>query len=753
MKKIIDFIIRKPWFILSIVIIITGIFGYGLTKLETQNTWESELPKYDPKVVTKERIEEIFGKKDILLIGIETDNVFTHATLTKIKALEEDIKAIKGVIPDEVVSIVSVNNITGSNDGLDVGMFMQNIPQDEKSLHKLKESAIHNEMLVDRIISQDASFTAIVAHIEEGYKEEYIYDEVSALLQKYSGSEHIYMTGDPIQQKEIDYGIKGDLQHLLPLALLILLGIYLFAFRTKTGVILPIIVVVLSIVWTMGFMGLAGYKMTVVSSTIPILMLVISGSYGLHFMAKFYILYAHETDVITPRKLATQLMFRPIMLTGITSAIGLFTLVVFKVKSIQELGIIASVGVLLTFIISIFFISSLLWLLRNKNIRKSPLVHNVVLNTLLVRIGNFSLKNTKAILIFAGIAFLISLYGISQVGIGNDFVGYFPEDHSLRITYDKFNDKLGGARYIDIMFEGIESDAVKQPDFLKEVDDILSFAHTYHFVGNSFSVVDVVKRMNKELHDGNEDFNTIPKSQNEIAQYLFLYSMSGNPGDFNALIDYDYQRTKVRMMLTSSDQEDHKEFYNALMNYAHSHCEHVSIELGGEVMFWLAQVDYIVKGKIQNIILAICVIFLICSLVFRSFKYGFVSIVPLTIASLFTFGIMGFIGLRLETATAIITSIGIGIGIDFAIHYITALRREMRALNDFPAAVQQVMLTSGKSIFLDVLTNMFGFIVFLFSGFIPVQQIGWLISLTMLGACLGSLCMFPAMFKLFKVKF
>lgn len=753
MKKFIDFIIKNPRFILSIIIIATLIFGYGLTKLETQNSWESELPKHDPKVVTKERIEEIFGKKDILLIGIETDNIFNYHTLHKIKNIEEEIKLIHGIISDEVVSIVSVNNITGHEDGLDVGSFIQSIPEDEISLNELKNSALQNEMIIDRIISRDATFTAIVAHIEQGYIEEYIYDEVSDIIQRYSGPERIYMTGDPIQQKEIDYGIKGDLRTLLPLALLILLGIYFFAFRTKTGVILPFCVVLLSIIWTMGFMGLVGFKMTVVTSTIPILMLVISGSYGLHFMAKFYMIYSKETNIINAREAATKLMFNPIMLTGVTSAIGLFTLVVFKVTSIQELGIIAAAGVLLTFIISIFFISSLLWVLRNRNIRKSALVTNSSLNSLLTRIGSFSLSNTKTILVITTIILLISIYGITKIGIGNNFIGYFPQEHPLRITYDAFNEKLGGARYIDIMFEGFEEDAVKNPDFLHEIDDILRYAHSFPFVGNTFSVVDVVKRMNKELHEGLDEYNRIPDSQSEIAQYLFLYSMSGNPGDFNALIDYDYQRTKVRVMLTSSDQEDHKEFYYALINYAHNNCEHVSIELGGEVMFWLAQVDYIVHGKIQNILLAIGVILILCSFVFRSITYGIISIAPLTIASLFTFGVMGFLGLRLETATAIITSIGIGIGIDFAIHYITALRREMAIHNDLSIAVQGVMLTSGKSIFLDVITNMFGFIVFLLSGFIPVQQIGWLISLTMLGACLGSLCLFPALFKIFKVSF
>jgi len=503
----------------------------------------------------------------------------------------------------------------------------------------------------------------------------------------------------------------------------------------------------------MGFMGLAGYKVSMVTSVLPILMLVVSGSYGIHYMQKFYVEYAGSGHVADARARVTKYMFMPIMLTGITSAVGMATLAVFKVKSIQEFGILAAFGVLLTFIISIFFASSMLWLVKNRKLKQSPLTDMKWLTKILGFLASVSLKYQKTILVSVAIVLAVSIYGITKVEIGNNFVEYFPKKHDLRISYEEFDKNLGGARYIDLMFEGSEEGAVKTPEFLQKVDDFLAFAHQSEYVGNSFSVVDVIKRMNKELHDGNPNDETIPDSQEEVAQYLLLYGMSGNPGDFNALIDYDYKSTKVRMMLNTSDQGEHKKLYHAWNDYAKENLKDAKVEFGGEVMLWLAQVDYIVVGKIQNIIMAICIVLLMCALAFRSFKYGFVSVIPLTVASLLTFGVMGFIGLRLETATAIISSIGIGIGVDFAIHYITALRREMKKHSDFNLAVNNVMTGTGKAIFLDVATNILGFIIFLGSGFVPLQQFGWLISLTMIGTALASLLLFPAVFKLFKVKF
>jgi len=191
MNKRINFIIDRPKWVFSLVVLLTLVFGYGLTKLEMQTDMSSDLPADDPMVATKERIEEIFGKKDIILIGVKSDNIFTAGTLRKIRDIEEDLKGIAGVLPDEVTSIVSVNNITGHAEGVDVGVFIPDIPEDQQSLDMLRESATKNEMIVDRIISRDGTFSAIVANIEDGYEDDYVHAEVSKIVSKYQYPEII----------------------------------------------------------------------------------------------------------------------------------------------------------------------------------------------------------------------------------------------------------------------------------------------------------------------------------------------------------------------------------------------------------------------------------------------------------------------------------------------------------------------------------------------------------------------------------
>jgi|GEM_PF-5952776 len=197
MNKIIHFIINRPKWIFSIVVGLTLLFGFGLAKLETQTDMTSDLPEDDPMVMTKNRIEDVFGKKDMVLIGIKADNIFTAGTLQKIQEIEEELKDIEGILPDEVTSIVSVNNITGHEDGVDVGLFIPEIPTDKLTLDALRESATSNELIINRIISEDGTFSAIVASIENGYVEAYVHGEVTKIVEKHKNPETIYIARRP----------------------------------------------------------------------------------------------------------------------------------------------------------------------------------------------------------------------------------------------------------------------------------------------------------------------------------------------------------------------------------------------------------------------------------------------------------------------------------------------------------------------------------------------------------------------------
>ncbi|MEL6864664.1 MAG: MMPL family transporter [Bacteroidota bacterium] len=750
MKKFADFTSQNPKMVLVFVAIVTVLLGLGIPKLETHNNQESELPEDDPIVLTNNRLDEVFGKKDILLVGIKSEDVYEQATLDKIMKITEELKEVEGVVADEIVSLTNINSISGEEWGLEVGPMIEEVPETESEIYALKQKVRDNRLVHKRLVSEDETFTTIMANVLIGSDQGLIHQQANAIAAKYEGPEEIYVAGGPVQSQEIDLGIQKDVNTLLPLALgLVLIG-YLLSFGTWQGVVLPFGVVVLSIVWVMGAMGHIGYPITVVSSALPMLMVAIASSYGIHILQRYY---EERWAFDHPRVAIAEAMKNigpAVVMTGVTSALGSITLLIFKVTSIREFGVVTSIGILGILIISMTFLPAMIALLKPTKKK----VEDCKLEGFLTNLALFSLRRRSQILLATGLILVISMIGISKIRIGNDFIKYFPKDHHLRVTFDQFNDNLGGTRSMEVMIEGLEEGDIKDPVLLKKIADFQEFAEQQAGVGYTSSFADVIRRIHREMNGGDPAFEIVPDSRELIAQYLLLYSMSGDPGDFNDLVDYDYQRAKIRVMLSTSEQDDHTRLFESFSAYgADLFGQTARLDFGGEIMFWLAQIRYIVTGKIQNIILAILVVLIFCIMVFRCFLQGFLAIIPLTLSTIMTFGVMGFLGIRLETGTAIITAIGIGIGVDFAIHYLSRYREEIRKSNNIEQATINTMVTSGRAILYDVFSNILGFIVFVFSGFIPLQAFGWLISLTMITVAFGSLVIFPLLFSLFPSTF
>ena len=753
MKKFANLVTRYPKSVLGMVLLITVYMGLGLGQLETRNNYDSELPVDDPIVKTNDRLEEIFGDKSIIIIGIERDNLFQLDTLRKIDLISEELKGVDHIIDDEIVSLSTANNIKAKDWGLEVGPFMKKLPETEAEIKQLRADLRSNQLVYGRLVSEDETFTMIIANIQKGYNQQTVHRQVSEIADKYQGPEKIYVAGDPIGSQEIDIGIQRDARLLLPLVLVLVLTGFYLCFRTARATLLPFSVSVLSILWTMGIMGHLGLPITVVSSALPVLMVAVTSSYGIHIMHRYYEEVVDKDNTAGVRSTIMQIT-PPILMTGITSSLGAATLLIFRVTSIRQFGIITALGILAAVVLSVTVIPALLAIMKKpeKKQRAKSLSFG---DALLIWMAKFSLRRSRWILGFSVVILIVSLLGIHNIRIGNDFIKYFPAGHKLRTAFDTFNQKLGGARYLDIMIEGDSEDAIKQPDLLKQILEFQAYAEEFKGVGYTSSFANIIKHINKVMHDNDPAHDRIPDSQELIAQYLLLYSMGGNPGDFSDLVDYDYQRLKIRVMLTTSDQEEHRRLYAAFTNYIETHLDDkgVNAEFGGEAMFWLAQIRYVATGKILNILLAVAVVWLLCTIIFRSMSAGLFSIIPLTVSTVLTFGVMGFIGIRLETGTAIITAMAVGIGVDFALHYLSRFKAEVNKTGDIEESTVTTMLTSGKAILFDVMSNILGFSVFIFSGFLPIQYFGWLISLTMFTAGFGTLIMFPSLFVVFQPKF
>lgn len=496
--------------------------------------------------------------------------------------------------------------------------------------------------------------------------------------------------------------------------------------------------VIMSIIWTMGAMGYLGLPVTVVSNALPVIMVAVASSYGIHFMNTYYQLanqYGNSNELV---KATVIQVGTPIFLTGITSALGSASLLIFKITSLREFGIIGAIGFLLATIICLTLLPALCSLTRIPKTNSNP--DNIAVRYL-THLTQFAQKHKHQVA-FGYILFIpLFLYFSSKINIGDDYLKFFPSSHKGRIAAEKFNEKLSGVRVMDLVVDTGTPEGIKDADFYENFKAFDNWLDNEEQIGSTYSYLDVIEHLADKVNQGNVN----PISPSEIAQYLMLHEMSATPGEVFSLRTEDYSQAKIQVFLKSSDPEDHKQLYEKIQLQKSTFFpqEDISFSFGGDVMQRISLGSYIVKGKIQNIILAILIVFSVCFLIFKSFKKALLTILPIGISLIMVFGIMAMIGIRLGISTSLLTAMIVGIGIDFSIHYLYSYYKNLKKQKANTALLQTSQYT-GRAIAYDAVSNIVGFSVLSFSGFLPVQHFGWLLAFSMVLIFLNTMLIFPA---------
>ncbi len=737
MQKLLSFSFTHPKTLLFLCLVFTVVLGLGIPKLEKRNSFSGELPKDDPINQGVEAAKQHFGERSIVLIGIESENCFRPEIAKKIISLSEELANLPGVMPDEVLSLATLRNISNRDWGLETGGFLDELPQQQQEWLQLQADVEGNPLVNGRLVSKGGKLAVIAAPLAEGFEGGVVYDALTELSEKYQGDEKIHITGAPVLVEDVQRGISADSRTFIPIAIvLIFVGFYL-CFRRIEGVLLPVGMVIMSIIWTMGFMGYIGLPVTVVSNALPVIMVAVASSYGIHFMNAYYRLAKAADSGRELSRLTLEKMGMPILITGVTSSLGSASLLIFNITSLREFGIIGAVGFLIATFICLTFLPAACALLRppkSTEYQEGWIVRPLQLITRWVQ---------QQRLVVAGIYLLIlpaCVYFSMQINIGDDYLRFFPKEHAGRVAAETFNEQLGGVRVMDIVVDATAYGGIKDAVFFEDMAAFQDFLGTLPGVGSTNSYRDVVEHLGKTLNDAKWKSPT----NSEIAQYLMLHEMSATPGEVFALRTEDDMRAKIQVFLKSSDPEVHQALYEQIQQEAPRFFEKEGEALlfGGDVMHRIALGKYIVKGKIENILLALFIVGLTCLVVFRSATKSLLTLLPIAISLLMVFGLMGLIGIRLGISTSLLTAMVVGIGIDFAVHYLVGYYRIRKRLMP-DEALEYTSMHTGRAIAYDAVSNIVGFSVLSFSGFLPVQHFGWLLAFSMLLIFLNTLLLYP----------
>ena len=294
---------------------------------------------------------------------------------------------------------------------------------------------------------------------------------------------------------------------------------------------------------------------------------------------------------------------------------------------------------------------------------------------------------------------------------------------------------------------GDKKDIFKSPELLKHVDAFQNYVDKLPYVGGSRSIADYIKNMNKTLHAEDGKYDVIPDSAAQIGEYLYLFSVSGRPQQLDEMIDYGYRQALVTFAIKTDHTEDLKQIIDKARVFADKEFagDNVKVNFAGSANNSYVWAHLLIGSQTRSIILSKLAILIIAILMFRSLRIGIIAVVPLIFSTLLVAGVAGFLAIPLDVSTALAAGVAIGVGVDYAVHYIFRYREELIRTGDKLAATQATMRSVGKTIVFNALVVIIGFLVLLISQFPPHIKLGYFVVSYMVVSCLAALTILPVL--------
>jgi predicted RND superfamily exporter protein len=737
----------KPvaWAIVIITLALSAFFMNSMRKNARMETNLDEyMPKTHPAFLYSDQAEEWFNIKDGILIAIENKKgIYNPETLQAIKDISQGLTNFPVFDESDIMSLYTADNIIGSEDGMDVKSFYERVPSSGEKLEEIRNNVLTNDMVFGRMVSEDETVALVVAGMKSGTFTAELHDSIVDYVRQYENADNrVYIAGRPIVEGTLAMLAPADMKRMVPIVILVI-GIVLYllmkSFRATLATLLTVFV---STVWAFGLMSVTGVPVYSVSTMIPVMLIAIGVAYGIYFYNHLNRYYQEHpgTPPLPALQYTVKILFVPLSMAAFTTVIGFLSLLSSQVYPIKYFGIFTAFGIFSAWVLALTLLPAAVLLFGYRYKTQKTDVKNIGGGRAFRFISNRLLLNRWWVYGIVGALLIISLVGITKVWINSSFLDKFEKESEITLTDAFVNSKFGGTSTLNVILESKQPDAFKQPENLLIMDEIQNETEKLPLVGNSFSLADYLKRMNKVMNADRDEFYAIPSDDEMVAQYLLLYEMSGDPENLLKVINYDYNRTNLTFQLKGDDSKTIDEALEVIKQYETRLNERgITLNYAGSGYKALVFSDLILQGQIKSLLISLLTVLVLLIIMFKSVKAGLIGSVPILITAILSFGIMGLFNIPLSTTTALLSSIAIGIGIDYAIHFLQYYKLNLRHSKLKVTAIYRTMNQTGKAIMFNAIVVISGFLVLIFSVFPPNRALGALVSLNMFTSLLGTL--------------
>jgi len=749
LEKLAEHIFKFPKTILLSILILAAASVYPASHIRTDFNLEGFFPKNDATIKEYERFTAEFGRDDnVILIGIERKQLFEPAVLRDIKTITDSVKTISNVL--EVQSLWTVKEMNGETNRLYFKPYLLPGKLDSLNLPEIKQKMLQDPFIGGILLSEDGTFTAISIKIDDA-KDAYttrqqILDDLNRTLKPYRSVYDFKFSGIPYFRNTYVNLLNDEIIFFVAISSLFILIVLFVLYRSVAGLVLPIIIVWLTVLFTVAAVQITGGFFEILSSTIAPILLCVGIADSIHMISKYDDGIRHGLSKKTAIKEMLVTLGSATLLTSITTAIGFATLFSSNVTPMKRFGIYTAAGVLLAYLITILLLPSSLTIFPVKEVLKSG--KTKIYSWIELKLRQLDAYNKKCYKSIVIIGFIVTSFvslGAFNMTINSRVFDDIGRDTQVIKDSNYLSDKLTPPFPMEFVIDTGTPGGIKEPKLLHKIEEFEQHLLNYAPVKRVTSVNTILKKLHANMVETAPNSNELPWSKSLIAQYLLLLEFN-DAAALDNYIDFDYQKTRVSVRMVDNGSKTTNAIRADLKEYIQKYFSNVEVTITGTTILVADLTDNIVYSLTASILLAFLGISVIMALLFKNIKLVVISLVPNIMPLLFVAGVMGYLNIYIKPSTAVIFTIAFGIAVDDSIHYLARYRVESKRGASMREALQISTLKTGKAIIITSLILITGFGTLTLSQFTSTMLMGSLICLTIFIALLADLHFLPALF-------
>ena len=782
-------IANHPFRVIVLVLALLAIPISHVPQIKMDTSTEGFMHPKDPVLLAYNKFRAQFGRDERIVLAIKSDHIFTLDFLKKLRALHEEIEE-KVPYLDDVTSLYNVRNTRGKGDELITDDLLEPFPTTQAEVDAIKKRAMASHFYKDLLLSSDGKMTTIVIEtdayshegetnsgsvddaFDEGFDDatsaasdeshstkpvearKFLTDAenheiIAALLkitQKYKSDDmQIYMAGSPVVNNSLKAQMQADMQKFMRITFLIIIVFLFIMFRRVSAVVYPLLVIVLSLLATVGTMAWSGTAFKLPTQIVPSLLLAVSIGATVHILSIFFDRFNSHKDKKEALIYTLQHSGLAIAMTSVTTAIGVGSFYGSEVAPIADLGIYASLGVMISLFLTLTLLPALLSItkLKPKANKASGKLDMLMKKLAVLPIGHY-----KSIIVASAALVALALFLASKIELSHNPLYWFQPDDFNRVSTETIDKNMNGTVTMEVVVDTKKENGWNDPERLNRLNvlskKLEAYTDQYTHIGKVVSLATIVKETNRALHENKEKFYSIPQDANLVSQELLLFENSGSD-DLEDVVDSQFSKARITVKLPWTDAVKAHSVLEYVKTESQKAFPHDSVETTGMIPLLIHTFAGAVHSSVESYTIAFVLITLMMMFILGSVRMGLLSMIPNLVPIILGLLIMRIANIPLDMFTLLIGSIAIGLAVDDTIHFMHNFRRYYLETGDAAKAIEHTFFTTGKAMVITSIVLSLGFYAYMLAHMISVHNFGLLTGSVIIFALLADLLLAPAL--------